>query len=565
MLRKLSLVQKIVALVAFAVIAAATGTGLMAAREMGRQIEANEQENATALLRALAITFGDRVSGAKVPLNGMNVGRVESPSLAAFEDHTVVDRAVALGGGVATIFTFDKEKSQFVRRSTNVKKENGERAVGTQLAADHPAQAVLRRGETFAGAATLFGRAYYTIYQPVFTAGQVSGVLFVGLPSEELAAAKHSALLAIALAAGAIILVACLAACVMALRMARPLTVMSARVADLARGDLDGEILYRERGDEIGQVARALETLRETSAHARMLEEERQGSAAGERRRREALDGAVTSFREAVRLALGDLTQGAAGMARRAESLTGLSVEASGAVAAASQGSQETSANVATVASAAEELSASIAEIGAQLDRAKDLAERGLSDATAASQEITGLAESAQRIGDVVELIRSIADQTNLLALNATIEAARAGEAGKGFAVVASEVKTLATQTAKATEEIARQIGQVQSSTGGAVGAIRQITERVRDINGATGAIAAAMQQQGAATAEISRNVSEAAHGTDSMARDLSTVADAAQRTTEAAHAVSDAAHSLDGVAGRLEAEVERFLARVAA
>jgi methyl-accepting chemotaxis protein len=565
MLRKLSLVSKIVALVTLAVVAAAGGTGFMAAREMGRQIDADEKENASALLRSLALTFADRVPGAKVPVDGMKVGRVEAPSLAAFEDHFVVDRAVSLDGGVATIFTFDKEKSQFTRRSTNVKKENGERAVGTQLAADHPAQAVLRRGEVYAGPATLFGRAYYTVYQPVFTAGQVSGALFIGLPTEAHTAARNAALMAILVAGAIVTLGACIIASVMAMRMARPLTVMSARVEGLARGDLDGEILYRDRGDEIGQVARALETLRETSAHARKLEAERMGSADGERRRREALDNAVVAFREQVKMALCDLTQGAAGMAQRAESLTGLSVEASGAVAAASQGSQETSANVATVASAAEELSASIAEIGGQLDRAKDLAERGLSDATAASQEIAGLAESAQRIGDVVELIRSIADQTNLLALNATIEAARAGEAGKGFAVVASEVKTLATQTAKATEEIARQIGQVQSSTGGAVGAIRQITDRVRDINGATGAIAAAMQQQGAATAEISRNVSEAAQGTDAMARDLSTVADAAQRTTEAAHAVSDAAHSLDSVASRLEAEVERFLSRVAA
>ncbi len=565
MFKKISLVSKIVALVAFAVVAAAAGTGLMAAREMDRRVAAEETETAAALLRALAVTFSDRVAGARVPLEKGVVGRIESPSLAAFEDHFVVDRAVALSsGGVATIFTFDREKNQFVRRSTNVKRENGERAVGTNLAADHPAQGSLRRGETYAGPATLFGKAYYTIYQPVFTGGQVSGALFIGLPSDELAAERRSALTTIAIAAFLTILVACLIAGFIAMRLARPLTAISARVAGLARGDLDGEILYRDRGDEIGQVARALETLRETSAHARALETERSGSAEGERRRREALDGAVGAFRGQVQQVLADLTQGAAGMARRAESLTGLSVEASGAVAAASQGSQETSANVATVAAAAEELSASIGEIGGQLDRAKGLAERGLTDATAASQEIAGLAEAAQRIGDVVELIRSIADQTNLLALNATIEAARAGEAGKGFAVVASEVKTLATQTAKATEEIARQIGQVQASTGGAVGSIRGITERVREINDATVAIAAAMQQQGAATAEISRSVTEAAHGADSMARDLHTVADAAHRTTDAARAVSEAAHTLDGVAGRLEAEVERFLGRVA-
>ena len=208
-----------------------------------------------------------------------------------------------------------------------------------------------------------------------------------------------------------------------------------------------------------------------------------------------------------------------------------------------------------------EELSASIGEIGKQLDRAKNLfAERALGEAEATNAEIGSLSEAARRIGDVVDLIRSIADQTNLLALNATIEAARAGDAGKGFAVVASEVKTLAAQTAKATEEISKQILAVQTSTDGAVGAIRKFTGRMREINETTVGIAASMIQQGSATEEISRNVAKAARSTHHMAQGVNTVTGASQRTAETAFSVNEAVRTVDDVVLRLEQEIERFL-----
>jgi methyl-accepting chemotaxis protein len=220
---------------------------------------------------------------------------------------------------------------------------------------------------------------------------------------------------------------------------------------------------------------------------------------------------------------------------------------------------------VQTVACAAEELSASIAEIASQLDRAAGLAGTAVAEAASTDVHVGGLAEAAQRIGEVVGLIQAIADQTNLLALNATIEAARAGEAGKGFAVVASEVKTLATQTGKATQEISSHIATVQSSTNGAVDAIRRITARMREINETTAGIAAAVVEQGSATEEISRNVAEAARGTQEMAQGLDTVTSTAQRTASAAATVTDAAEHVDGVAAGLEQEIERFLKRVAA
>jgi len=563
---KLGLTTKIVALVGFSVLAAVAGLWFASSREMQAQLEARQRQDGEQYIRSLTLVFASRTPEAKAKLDGGRVERVEAPSLAAFADHAIVDDSVSYVGGNATVFHYDRAADAFVRRSTTVKKENGERAVGTTLAADHPAQAFMRRGEAYYGPATLFGRRFYTVYQPTLDrSGAVNGILYVGIPIEAFVSVYDRAVLTNALAGLGIAAIVCVLAGFVGSRLFSPLREIAGRVSGLAAGDLDSPIRFRERGDEVGEVARALEILRETSVHARALETQRREAEEAQRARRERRDAAIAQFRDNASKLLVELTGDAAGMRQRAETMSGLSVEARGAVDAASAGSNETSANVGMVASAAEELSASIGEISGQLDRAKSLSEHGLKDATATNQQIAGLAEAAQRIGDVVDLIRSIAEQTNLLALNATIEAARAGEAGKGFAVVASEVKALATQTAKATEEIARQIGQVQGSTDGAVGAIRGITERMREINGATVAISAAMEQQGCATAEISRSVSEAARGTEGIAQGLSTVAAAASRTTEAAGAVVTAANSLDGVASRLEAEIDGFLGRVAA
>jgi len=349
-----------------------------------------------------------------------------------------------------------------------------------------------------------------------------------------------------ALAAGAIAVLVCLLAGFVATRLFRPLRLMAKRVEALAAGDLESPITHQARGDEIGAVARALEILRETSERARSLEETQRRAEESAAERRSALTVAIQDFRHEVTELLASLASSTQGMRGRASDMLNVSTEAQTAIEAVSSSSREASGNVQTVASAAEELSVSIGEIGGQLDRAKSLA------------------EAAQRIGDVVDLIRSIAEQTNLLALNATIEAARAGEAGKGFAVVASEVKTLATQTAKAMEEISQQILNVQTSTGGAVAAIRQITDRMREINETTVGIAASVVQQGSATEEISRNVAEAARGTQAMAQGLTTVTGTAQRTAETASSVNEAVQTVDSVAARLEQEIERFLGRVA-
>jgi methyl-accepting chemotaxis protein len=226
--------------------------------------------------------------------------------------------------------------------------------------------------------------------------------------------------------------------------------------------------------------------------------------------------------------------------------------------------SNEASTNVETAAVAAEELSGSIAEIGRQLNQTAEVVRIAVGEARVTNQDIGALAEDAQKIGDVSKLIRNIAEQTNLLALNATIEAARAGEAGRGFAVVASEVKSLAVQTAKATEEISSHILGVQNSTGKAVDAIGRIAHRMQEIDNYTSAVAATVQQQSAATGEISQNVANAADGAKLIVTVLSEVAGATTKTQQSAQTVLNASESVEDAAANLRSEVEGFLTKVA-
>ncbi len=295
----------------------------------------------------------------------------------------------------------------------------------------------------------------------------------------------------------------------------------------------------------------------------RRAEEER-AAIRDQEQRRAAIDLAITSFRPQVEALLSSVIDSATSMRATAGTLFGSSAQTSQRAESAVQAFNEASTNVETAAVAADELSRSIAEISRQLTHTNSIVGLATEEARATDGEITGLSAGAQKIGDVVKLIRDIAEQTNLLALNATIEAARAGEAGKGFAVVASEVKSLAVQTAKATEDIANHILAVQESTTGAVDAIRQIAARMQEINQYTSAVAAAVEQQNAATGEISHNVTSAATGTSQVVSVLNEVAGAATETRSSAEVVRDASESVEQAVANLRLEVEDFLAKVA-
>jgi NO-binding membrane sensor protein with MHYT domain len=293
-------------------------------------------------------------------------------------------------------------------------------------------------------------------------------------------------------------------------------------------------------------------------------QEQERDRLASQEERRAAVDVAIASFRQRAETMLRTVGDNAVTLRLTAAGLFAASRKTSERAEGAVGTSNEASVNVGIAASAAEELSSSIAEISRQLSQTNTLVGVAVSDAAATNQQIGSLADAAQKIGDVVKLIQNVAGQTNLLALNATIEAARAGEAGRGFAVVASEVKSLAVQTAKATEEIASQITAVQTSTGAAVDAIGRIADRMQEISQFTSAAAASVQQQDAATGEISQNVASAAQGTKEIVEVLSHVAGAATETRSSAETVLAASEAVETAAADLRKEVEGFLQKVA-
>ena len=347
--------------------------------------------------------------------------------------------------------------------------------------------------------------------------------------------------------------------------ISRPVIAIAAALRRLAGGDLAIETPYAGRRDEIGAIAAALGVFKETAVAAEKLtaERERQREQQEQRAKRLAqlaheFDREVTGVLETVAAAAAELQSTATAMAETAGQT---SRQSSAAMAAAEQAAH----NVNTVASAAEELAASVEEIGRQMAMSTDVAGKAVDEAARTNRTVKGLAEASQKIGAVVALINDIASQTNLLALNATIEAARAGEAGKGFAVVASEVKSLATQTAKATDEIAGQVAGMQQATGQAVGAIEGIGTTIETMSKIATTIASAIEEQGAATAEISRNVQQAAGGTKTVSENIGGVADTATRTGGAAGQVLEAATRLSQQSDALRRQVDRFLGEVRA
>jgi methyl-accepting chemotaxis protein len=293
--------------------------------------------------------------------------------------------------------------------------------------------------------------------------------------------------------------------------------------------------------------------------------ERERASMQDQQKRRNAIDKAITTFRQRVEEHLRLAAEGAKAMRATASTLYVSSSHTSNSTTGAVSASNEASTNVETAAVASDELATSIGEIGRQLTLTADVVRNAVNQAQDTTAQISGLAEAAQKIGDVVKLIRAIAGQTNLLALNATIEAARAGESGRGFAVVASEVKSLAVQTAKATEDISQLIVSVQTATTGAVDAIGRISRRMQEIDNCATSVAASVEEQSAATSEISHNVAGAAVGTRHVVNVLAEVAHAATETAQSAESVLSEAQAVEAAAAELRREVEGFLARVAA
>ena len=344
-----------------------------------------------------------------------------------------------------------------------------------------------------------------------------------------------------------------------------PIRAMTTAMTRLAQHDLTTEVHGLDRKDEVGQMANAVQVFKNSMLETDRLKEEQEVAQKATAARTAKVDQLTRTFDERVQGVVQNVASQATQMQSSAQSMSASAEESTKQAGAVAAASEESAANVQTVASAAEELSSSIAEIGRQVAHSSQIAATAVTEAAKANDMVQGLLNASGKIGEIVALINEIADQTNLLALNATIEAARAGEAGKGFAVVAAEVKNLATQTSKATEEIGAQITSVQGATQNAVNAIGSIGKTIGEIDQISAAIAAAVEQQGAATQEIARNVEEAAKGTQEVSSNIGGVTEAANSTGAVANQVLASARSLTEQSGELRALVQTFLTEVKA
>jgi methyl-accepting chemotaxis protein len=350
------------------------------------------------------------------------------------------------------------------------------------------------------------------------------------------------------------------------LGVSRPITAMTETMRRLAGGDMAAEIPGVDRKDEIGKMASAVLVFKNTALETeRMRGQQQEVERASATQRKQEMDKLADAFEGAIGQIIETVSSASTRLESSAGALTKTAERSQQVTSMVAAASEEASTNVQSVASATEELTSSVNEISRQVQESARMASEAVGQARSTTERVSELSKAASRIGDVVELINTIAGQTNLLALNATIEAARAGEAGRGFAVVASEVKALAEQTAKATGEIGQQISGIQSATQDSVTAIKDISGTIERLSEISSTIAAAVEEQGAATQEISRNVQQAAQGTQQVSSNIMDVQRGADETGSASSQVLSAAQSLSSDSSRLKSEVGKFLNTVRA
>ena len=418
-------------------------------------------------------------------------------------------------------------------------------------------------------ATDIYNKASASVYAQA--KGALGGFLDEVGKRDDIAAANADSAASLALTIGCAIAAIAAAICIgIAIYFERAILAqllgIGAAMSEVSKGNMATDIPGVGRHDEVGAMAEALSVFRNGMKEADALrrDSEAQKIKAEEDQRR-AMQALADDFERSVNGIVQSVSRSAEEMKQHAMTLTSAAQDANDRATAVAAASEETSANVTTVASATEELSSSIMEITRQVAGASQTASAAAQEAKSTDVTVTNMAEAAKRIEAIIKLISDVASQTNLLALNATIEAARAGEAGKGFAVVANEVKNLATQSGKASEEIAEQISSVQAIASKAVQAIRGITETVDKINTISSSIAGAVEEQSAATKEISRNVQEVSSASHAVSSNITGVTQAAAKTGEVAADVNEAAGLLADEASKLKTQVSAFIARVRA
>jgi methyl-accepting chemotaxis protein len=364
---------------------------------------------------------------------------------------------------------------------------------------------------------------------------------------------------------GLVLLLAALLAYFIARSISHPLSVITGRMARLAEGDLSIDVPFIGDRDETGRLARALEVFKQNRRKAEELTAARHAEAEAKLRRQERIERLVGDFHQRTARVIEAVARAAESVQSHARRLSEMAKNSRASIETVTHASIDTTGNVQAVAGAAEELSTAVSDVNRRIGKSTDVARRAVSETERSSATMRGLVDAAQKIGTIVQVINDIASQTNLLALNATIEAARAGEAGKGFAVVAGEVKTLANQTTRATDEIQQQVGAIQSETSRAVEAIGNIGKTVDEMSEIATAIASAMEQQGATTQDIAKNINQAADRTREVSANIRSVGAAAETTSTAASELHLASDELRTQAASLETEMKSFIGELKA
>ncbi|SNZ08952.1 methyl-accepting chemotaxis protein [Cohaesibacter gelatinilyticus] len=518
-------------------------------------------------IRVAAQIFETAMEGLTVSrkANG-EIEKIAMSSIPEFTSHELIDRVGSITGETATVFAWDEKTKDFWRKTTNIKKNDGKRAIGTPLGQKGAVYPVVTAGKTFVGEAVILGKSYYTLYQPIFSdANQPIGILYVGIERQQVEAILSEITTGLAFWATLVAIVILALALVATRKMMAPLPVMTGILNAIAQDKPTEGIPYQDRKDEIGDMAHSILILNEHNEQRRDLESQKSDTDRQRVEREDKLKTIISEFDSNIQSVLNVTGENSQTMETTAQKLSEIAENTSEQTTDAANISHEAASNVQAVASAAEELAASIEEISRQLGQTQAVVSTTTDEARQTNEKVASLDVAAQKIGEVVNLIQDIAEQTNLLALNATIEAARAGEMGKGFAVVAAEVKELANQTSKATEEISNQVTDIQTSSKDAVSAIAKITETMNEVNDYTNSIAAAVEQQGSATIEISSNVQQASEGTSLVTQRMETVNGSVTDTHQSANQVLSASRSSAEQNQLLGSKIEQFLKEIQA